>query len=221
MHSSQNLLRKPAFTLAEVLITLAIIGIVAALTILTLVQAYNKRIVETRLKHFYVIINQAVRLSEAEYGPFEGWNSMIDSSDAHSLEKWWNTYFAPHIKTLRIERVSSNRIRVYLYDGSKCYFTVGFGQSTTSKSIHLYFYPKANSKTEIMGKDYFTFYIHSGVNMKYLPVEPYKFNWDGTESSLKSGGYGCYTTPSGTRHYCTALIQYNNWKIPDDYPYKF
>lgn len=38
------------FTLAEVLITLGIIGVVAALTLPALVQNYRNQVVETRLK---------------------------------------------------------------------------------------------------------------------------------------------------------------------------
>lgn len=39
------------FTLAEVLITLGIIGVVAAMTIPVMISSYNKHITETRLKN--------------------------------------------------------------------------------------------------------------------------------------------------------------------------
>ncbi|MBR1753527.1 type II secretion system protein, partial [bacterium] len=65
--------RKFAFTLAEVLITLGIIGVVAALAIPTLISNNNKRIVETRLAKFYSNMNQAVELSEVENGSKEKW----------------------------------------------------------------------------------------------------------------------------------------------------
>lgn len=41
-----------AFTLAEVLITLGIIGVVAALTLPNLIADYRASVVETRLKNF-------------------------------------------------------------------------------------------------------------------------------------------------------------------------
>ena len=53
---------KNAFTLAEVLITLGIIGIVVALTLPTLIQNHRNQVVETRLKKFYSTINQAITL---------------------------------------------------------------------------------------------------------------------------------------------------------------
>lgn len=61
-------MKKRAFTLSEVLITLGIIGLIAALTIPNLMGAYRKRVVETRLKKFYSAINQAIMLSENENG---------------------------------------------------------------------------------------------------------------------------------------------------------
>ena len=45
------------FTLAEVLITLGIIGIVASMTLPSLVGKYRTMIVESRLKKFYTVIN--------------------------------------------------------------------------------------------------------------------------------------------------------------------
>ena len=42
--------KRIAFTLAEVLITLGIIGVVAALTIPTLIQKYEKQVYITQLK---------------------------------------------------------------------------------------------------------------------------------------------------------------------------
>ena len=62
-----------AFTLAEVLITIGIIGIIAALTIPNLMGLYRKKVVETRLKKFYSAINQAILLSENVNGDKKSW----------------------------------------------------------------------------------------------------------------------------------------------------
>lgn len=51
---------RKAFTLAEVLITLGIIGVVAALTIPTLVNNYRKKQFETGLKKEYSVLLQAL-----------------------------------------------------------------------------------------------------------------------------------------------------------------
>lgn len=60
--------KKAAFTLAEVLITLGIIGIVAAMTIPTLITRYQKREVATKLKATYSTIANALKLAEEEMG---------------------------------------------------------------------------------------------------------------------------------------------------------
>lgn len=71
---------KFAFTLAEVLITLGIIGIVAAMTIPTLSQKlYEKRTV-TQLRAVQSILAQAIKAAEAEDGEVEGWGLKQDHS---------------------------------------------------------------------------------------------------------------------------------------------
>ena len=54
---------KPGFTLAEVLITLGIIGVVAAMTIPSIVQKQNQKEATSRLKKFYSTMSQAIMLS--------------------------------------------------------------------------------------------------------------------------------------------------------------
>ena len=65
-------LKKCAFTLAEVLITLGIIGVVAAITIPSLVTNYQKHVVETKLAKFNSTMNQAMRLSMVDNGDPDG-----------------------------------------------------------------------------------------------------------------------------------------------------
>ena len=55
-----------AFTLAEVLITLAIIGIVAALTIPTLIQSYKEKVTITKVKKMYSTLSNAYALYRIE-----------------------------------------------------------------------------------------------------------------------------------------------------------
>ncbi len=62
-----SLKKKFAFTLAEVLITLGIIGVVAAMTLPTLIQNHQKQVLLTQLKKNYAILNQAVQMMKAEH----------------------------------------------------------------------------------------------------------------------------------------------------------
>ena len=59
---------KKAFTLAEVLITLGIIGVVAALTLPPLVQNYQKRSLEVATQKFYSVMSQAIKQYMADEG---------------------------------------------------------------------------------------------------------------------------------------------------------
>ncbi|MBQ8168242.1 type II secretion system protein [bacterium] len=60
--------RRAAFTLAEVLITLAIIGVVAAMTIPTLIGNYQKREYVTRLQKAHSMLDKGFRLMLAQEG---------------------------------------------------------------------------------------------------------------------------------------------------------
>ena len=60
--------RKAAFTLAEVLITLGIIGVVAAMTLPSLIQNYQKKALATQTQKFYSTMSQAVKQYMTDYG---------------------------------------------------------------------------------------------------------------------------------------------------------
>ena len=76
-------LPKAAFTLAEVLITLGIIGVVAAFTIPTLMFQYQKKSLETQFKAAYSLINQAILMVKQETGS----NSLYNDYVVYSPEK--------------------------------------------------------------------------------------------------------------------------------------
>ena len=63
-----SLKRKVAFTLAEVLITLGIIGIVATMTLPTIITNYKVKVLENQFKKADSIIQQAIQNTANEYG---------------------------------------------------------------------------------------------------------------------------------------------------------
>ena len=83
--------KRVAFTLAEVLITLGIIGIVAAMTIPTLITTYQKEVTVQRLKQMYSIINQAAKMytndTETEFGSFD-----TQLTPKEFFEKYFSSY---------------------------------------------------------------------------------------------------------------------------------
>ncbi len=82
---------KTAFTLAETLITLAIIGVVAAMTIPSLVQKYQERVTVTKLKKVHSVLNNALRLSVAKHGEINNWGlglaGNIDVTDEDTTQE--------------------------------------------------------------------------------------------------------------------------------------
>lgn len=224
------------FTLSEVLITLGIIGIIAAITMPLLVQKNNNRVVETRLKKFYSAINQAIILAEVDYGDKKYWYKDVKGAEidkdgnivlgSSNVEIWFNKYLAPYMKIIKTETLSDGSYMVYFADGSAL-------RPEKSYSRDWYFYPGKPEKCmekygvswgKQLGACAFAFIFCptcEGTGWNYHTgrgMDPYKVGWDGDNKKLYSGyTYSCKT---GNRLYCTAILQNNNWKIPDDYPYK-
>ena len=81
------------FTLAEVLITLGIIGVVAAMTLPTLITNYQKRATVAKLKRAYSVIKQAYLMSYDQVG-----DPAADEAFAMGANNYFKTYWAPYIK---------------------------------------------------------------------------------------------------------------------------
>ena len=95
-------IRRVAFTLAEVLITLGIIGVVAALTIPTLMANHRKQVVVTRMQKFYTTFNQAIMLAENKYGEIEYWDN-ADLFTPTGSGDWFNKYLAEFFTSKDVE----------------------------------------------------------------------------------------------------------------------
>lgn len=219
------------FTLAEVLITLGIIGIVAALTMPALISNHQKKVVVTRLEKFYTNINQAIKLSEAENGGCENWTYPSNSASPDiATKEFFDKYMRKYMQILSEESLLLN---VYDPDGSDNYFTrvhvvyLSDGSAMTIKwyaGFDISFYPRASDLTSEVGilnsrsKFSFDFMKSASVGLGKCSVEPYSYKWDGTREGLKSHSrYGC--SKSGNGNFCARLIQYDGWQIKDDYPW--
>ena len=206
-------LKRPAFTLAEVLITLGIIGVVAALTLPALINNYEKSVVETRMQKFYTNINAALKLSIVENGDMVDWTFPQDYYDADGSEKFFNTYLKNNLQYLKtVPRVTTswptNGIEVDLNDGS------AFVLSGT----WITYYPNANKKLR-SGVDSFIFIINKNGNSVIPHGNELKLN----ENTLKKVNDVVYSCNGNThRDYnrsCAAYIMQNGWKIPEYYPW--
>ena len=86
-------LRMTAFTLAEVLITLGIIGIVAAMTIPNLMTKNIQKQTVVKLQKAISIMNQAYKMSFDDVG-----EANINEAFEMGADKYFETYWAPYIK---------------------------------------------------------------------------------------------------------------------------
>ncbi len=99
-------IRRAAFTLAEVLITLGIIGVVAALTIPTLINKYREKQTVTAVKTAYSIFSQAYMSVANEYYSLD---SLVDSSksDKENAQAMFNA-LSKYIKKVKSCDTESN-----------------------------------------------------------------------------------------------------------------
>ena len=221
-----------AFTLAEVLITLGIIGIVAALTLPTVMSNYKKKVVVTKMKKFYTTMNQAVKLSSVENGDEDYWSIEGENLNLNpdATMDWYNKYLAKHFNGAETEKINDG-IVVRLSDGSG--FAI-YNPSTTTFSAHVIYYVdykpfkkwlistgNAIYSRWLDGKNTFLFIIDNNQFRTYFELADYA-DTEKSRSTLfhsANGTYGC--ADERFRFYCAALIEYDGWEIKDDYPVKF
>ena len=212
-----------AFTLAEVLITLGIIGVVAALTLPSVIINHQKEKTVSYVKKFYNEINNAVRMAVVDNGDVELWMEDARTDNYAANLKFVQDYILPYIKYLKVDNCYAQRVCVYLSYGMFTYRVDNNGGDIAFL---------VNSKYERIPKNYFAFQFNKrndvDANLSNKPiVEPYAYSWDGDynppdSNTLKTASWGgCNSSASSDAKYayCTKWIQLNNWKVPDDYPW--
>lgn len=202
---------KYGFTLAEILITLGIIGIVAALTLPALIQKQQKLETTARLKKFYSTMQQAILYSENDNGEMKNWvvDSSGETSNVDRAEKYYHTYFDNnYFKILKAEQrnvTGQSRLAFGLTfaDGSILYLWNG-------TCVDLIFDTNGDKKPNLDGKDIFKF-----LHCKNRRLEPYFVN-RGKPNSREQALDNCKQYPTD----CTPLLMiYDNWEFKNDYPY--
>ena len=98
--ATSNNLRRAAFTLAEVLITLGIIGVVAALTMPSLIQKYKIQEYVSKLNKFYSVISNVYIRAKQDNGEISEWN-LIDYQVSNKAENDILYYLLPYMNVLK------------------------------------------------------------------------------------------------------------------------
>ena len=232
--SGMTFIKKIAFTLAETLITLGIIGIVAAMTIPNLITTHQQKVTSAKLRKAVSTLNQAIKMSESENGEMETWDKSL------SYEDFINKYFRPYIK-----------ISMTCYPMTKCGYPKGNAQFKTLNGNSNWGYTNANhgGRTPFIDMDgilyAFSFFLkgseyQEGENDKIIIIDvnasqpPNTFGKDvfflyrieeadsivpyGADLPQETIMQNCSKTGPG--NYCAALIKQNGWEFPKGYPWK-
>ena len=97
-------MKKIGFTLAEVIITIGIIGVVAAMTIPTLIHRAQNKILENQTKHFYAMMTQAFRRYMADENTETltltplNWNDDISEEE---IQEHWDKFIKSYLKVAK------------------------------------------------------------------------------------------------------------------------
>ncbi len=84
---------KKGFTLAEVLIAIAVIGVIAMLVIPNFMKAQHDKDIVAKLEKSRSLLAQAEKMAETQYGSIDGWNmSQMDSKTI------FQNFFQPNLK---------------------------------------------------------------------------------------------------------------------------
>ena len=215
-------IRRAAFTLAEVLITLGIIGVVAAMTMPVLIQNHKKSEATARLKKFYSTMSQAILLSENDNGPAKQWTKadniakdpdtgLYDDADAVNTEIYFNTYLKNYLKYLKTEKdEDTNLFKVMMNDGSSFLMRNG-------NCIDFIFDYNGDKYPNKEGRDRYRFVIcPAGYQFnanKNLSFSVYAQAASTTRTQRLSN---CKSDP----RYCVGLLELDNWEFKSDYPYR-
>lgn len=201
---------RKGFTLAEVLITLGIIGVVAAMTLPVLTKKYKRHIAGTRLRSAYSILSQALTMSEAKNGSAEYWTV---PSNGEELNDYMMKYFAPYIKHIETGTKSGyfpidngNAPYLKLNNGTILYFHKGGGYDLIIDINGI----AAPNKS---GYDIFFFLLNG------MDSPSYRKGFHPIRSQNVENRNSLFSLCKSEPNYCAALIEYDGWVVKDDYPY--
>lgn len=235
---------KNGFTLAEVLITLGIIGVVAAFTLPTLIVDYQKKATLSQLKKTYSALSQAVVQAESEYEQMVYWGlsdiGMASNWEEHkkNLVPYIKKYFLPYLnvgidcghecsalKPVIVRTLSgiernwyspwSGGYVVFLNDGTLLNFWADNLRGYMN-CLNIDIDVNGFKGPNTYGKDIFVFHLDGNTRRFNL------YGADLTEAQITNAGVREACSVNGTVYagfYCGGWIQRNSWQFPENYPW--
>lgn len=229
--------RNNAFTLAEVLVILAVIGVVASLTIPGLIKSYEKKQFVTALKKFYVNTNQSLMMASIENGtPGDIYNfftsdSLAESNIMNTLkyvkdcgygsEECWAPHKQYYDGSGSDVIISTNARTIITIDGmsiaiepdnNHCdinYSNSGYGPMSVYCG-DIIVDVNGKKSPNIMGRDIFYFHIVNNGGVFLYPWGGMDDKFQDTNRYWKTTGY-CNSSKRGER--CAGRVMEEGWEI--------
>lgn len=200
-----------AFTLAEVLLTMSIVGAVAAMTIPTLHYNRIRKEYTTKLKNFYSHMESAIMDMEMDKGSFRDMTKPVSGTGFD----WYMENIDPYMGH---QYVDTTKKAVYYKDGTKLdlFYTGG--------CLDVDYDVNGDKAPNSMGYDLFRFL--------YCFTDSDRKGWFDNKNTF-FGTYGSGLTATGTtrddliakckenKMWCTRLLQHDQWEFKGDYPNRF
>lgn len=240
---NEHLKIKYAFTLAEVLITIGIIGVVAALTIPTVIANYQKKQTIEKLKSTYTLINNAIEMAKVDYGlDVNSWDipEHTDGS-AQAADYFAEHYLIPYLKVTQDCRkdsspsfcnvnfkalndsdmiMSSATYRIFLLSNGTL-IRVATANSATINNRVLITLLLNGGKSKKIGRDIFLIELGGGAGSGTNKNKFYPYGFISSYSCqtylTMNSSNACNKNKNG--QYCFAYILCNGWQIDDEYPW--
>ena len=214
--SNKNFKILNAFTLAEVLIALGVIGVVAAMTIPNLMSKYRGHVAVQKLKKVSSTLLQTTQKAD-----FDNGNSRegFTPQDPDAALEMFNKYYVPYMDFERVEK-GKYGVFGYLKDGVALYFYKPLNPNNWANTyVFVCLTHKIctdlnteNISTDIKkipdGKTIFLLYTNG-------QIPGYTFSKYTREQRIEQ----CKNQTGGEA--CTALLFEAGWSVPKDYPIRF
>lgn len=241
IYKDNNLMKNRAFTLAEVLITLVVIGIIASITVPLIMENHRKVETITRLKKFHSTMCNAFRRAEVENGSSINWDWGNNNgrgtpfADVVFLKVF--PIISPYLSYTKQDKSFIDKFQnkeaygVYLNDGTYFYVPNNHIGNYTDMNTGLYhpcmyftFDVNGQKKPNELGRDLFTFtYCQSGHSRQLggkaitpSSIPDVQFYSSYSRSKLIQE---CKNQRSEFKAAsCLQLIIHDGWQIKSDYP---
>ncbi len=215
---------KKAFTLAEVLVTLGIIGVVSAMTVPTLMQNYQRKSYVTQLHKFYTELSQAliqyqtdrnaINIQEAglnsqasAYNFLKSYFKIISDCGADKTPCFATDYKKVNGTSININSAPPKNI-VTLASGQ----TVGISYSGESYLFELLVDINGQSGPNIQGRDLFELFVYQDGTIDDYSAEKVTvpLSSDTREARFADGCNGGGAT---NYHGCFGKLLNDNWEM--------